>query len=156
MAAGPFGVYNWWFRKRPDLIQKYCTHATGANPGEYGYSLKVYKAREKTRRKLIRDWLNDCAPMDFKRGHEYVAYIVNVYVGDDPFEFNGNVPNTGIIPNLPSKMCVEVPVLVNRRGFNPIHVGILPPQCVALNNSNIAVEEMAVEAALTGDPELVH
>ncbi|MCK4436460.1 hypothetical protein KAU86_00765 [bacterium] len=65
------------------------------------------------------------------------------------------MPNTGIITNLPQDICVEVPVLVNRRGFNPIHVGALPPQCAALDNINIAVEEMAVEAALSGDPELV-
>ena len=46
-------------------------------------------------------------------------------------------------------------MLANRRGFNPIHVGALPPQCAALNNVSVAVEEMAVEAALTGDPTLV-
>ncbi len=50
---------------------------------------------------------------------------------------------------------MEVPVFANKRGFNPIHVGPLPPQCAALNNINIAVEEMAVQAALTGDPQLV-
>jgi len=49
---------------------------------------------------------------------------------------------------------VEVPVLVDRRGFNPLYVGPLPPQCAALNNINIYVEEMAVESALTGDPKL--
>jgi alpha-galactosidase len=47
---------------------------------------------------------------------------------------------------------VEVPVLINKRGFNSIHVGALPPQCAALNNISIAVEEMAVEGILTGDP----
>ena len=46
-------------------------------------------------------------------------------------------------------------MLVNKRGFNAIHVGDLPPQCAALNNISVAVEEMAVEAALTGDPTLV-
>ena len=65
------------------------------------------------------------------------------------------MPNTGLITNLPHGACVEVPVLANRRGFNAIHVGALPPQCAALNNVSVAVEEMAVEAALTGDPGLV-
>ncbi len=50
---------------------------------------------------------------------------------------------------------MEVPVVANRRGFNAIHVGALPAQCAALNNVSVAVEEMAVEAALTGDPRLV-
>jgi len=75
--------------------------------------------------------------------------------GGEPFEFNGNVPNTGLVTNLTPGACVEVPVLANRGGLNPIHVGKLPPQCAALNNLSIASEEMAVEAALTGDADLV-
>lgn len=63
--------------------------------------------------------------------------------------------NTGLIPNLPPNVCVEVPVLANKRGLNPMYVGPLPPQCAALNNISVAVEEMAVEAALTGDPQAV-
>ena len=90
-----------------------------------------------------------------KRGNEYAACIINALQGGEHFEFNGNVPNTGIISNLPNDVCVEVPVLVNKRGLNPIHVGPLPPQCAALNNISVAVEEMAVEATLTGDPTLV-
>jgi alpha-galactosidase len=77
-------------------------------------------------------------------------------MGGDAFEFNGNVRNTGIVTNLPPDACVEVPVVANKRGFNAIHVGDLPIQCAALNNVTIAVEEMAVEAALTGDPTLVY
>ncbi len=103
----------------------------------------------------MKDWFAEGAPLDLARGHEYAAYIVNAYVGGEPFEFNGNVPNTGLISNLPDQACVEVPVLANRRGFNPMHVGALPPQCATLNNLSVAVEEMAVEAALTGDTKLV-
>jgi len=51
--------------------------------------------------------------------------------------------------------CVEVPVFVDRDGFHPVHVGALPPQCAALNNINIASEEMAVEGYFTGDPTLI-
>jgi len=65
------------------------------------------------------------------------------------------VPNDGIITNLPEGACVEVPVFVDKAGFHPVHVGALPPQCVALNHISVMVEEMAVEAALTGDPRLV-
>lgn len=154
-SSGHNSEYNWWFRKRPDLIEKYCTHGTNWNPGEYAYILKEYRRIAKTWKKEVKKWFADGAPMDLARGREYAAYIINAYVGGDPFEFNGNVPNTGLITNLPDATCVEVPVLANRRGFNAIHVGALPPQCAALNNINVAVEEMAVEAALTGDPELV-
>ena len=155
-SSGHNSEYSWWFRKRPDLIEKYCIHSTGWNPGEYAYILKQYSNQEKTWKKDVRDWFKKGAPMSLDRGHEYAASIINATMGGAPFEFNGNVPNTGVITNLPPDACVEVPVLANRRGFNAIHVGALPIQCAALNNVSIAAEEMAVEAALTGDPTLVY
>jgi alpha-galactosidase len=154
-SSGHNSEYNWWFRKRPDLIEKYCTHGTGWNPGVYAYILDEYLSRNKTWKESIREWL-ERDEIWLKRGHEYAASIINAYMGGEPFEFNGNVPNTGIIPNLPENACVEVPVVANKRGFNSIHVGPLPPECAALNNISIAVEEMAVEAAITGDPTLVY
>jgi alpha-galactosidase len=117
--------------------------------------LKGYARREKTWKKEVSDWFAKGAPMSLERGHEYAASIINAYMGGEKFVFNGNVPNTGIIDNLAQGACVEVPVLADRRGFNSLHVGPLPPQCAALNAISIAVEEMAVEAALTGDPTLV-
>jgi len=154
-SSGHNSEYNWWFRKRPDLIEKYCTHGTGWNPGVYAYILRHYLDREGTWREESQQWLDSTEPLDLRRGAEYAANIINAYLGGEPYEFNGNVPNTGIITNLPEDACVEVPVVANRRGFNAIHVGALPPQCAAMNNVSIAVEEMAVEAALTGDPRLV-
>jgi len=156
-SSGHNSEYNWWFRKRQDLIKKYCLPGTGWNPGAYGYIMKEYGKREGGRwKKDIEDWFAKGAPMKLDRGHEYAAYIINARLGGEPFLFNGNVPNTKLITNLPDDVCVEVPVLANRRGLNPIHVGALPPQCAALNQINVAVEEMAVEAALTGDPTLVY
>ncbi len=154
-SSGHNSEYNWWFRKRPDLIEKYCMTGTNWNPGEYGFILKEYLRLAKTWKKEVKQWFDAGAPFDLARGQEYAAYIINAYMGGEPFEFNGNMPNTGLITNLPEYACVEVPVLANRRGFNAIHVGALPPQCAALNNISVAVEEMAVEAALTGDPKLV-
>jgi alpha-galactosidase len=154
-SSGHNSEYNWWFRKRPDLIKKYCTSGTGWNPGHYAYILNCYRDGAKNWRTYIQKWLDDPKPLDLKRGHEYAASIVNARLGGEPFEFNGNVPNTGLIPNLPEGACVEVPVVANRRGFNPLHVGPLPPQCAALNQISIAVEEMTVEAALSGNPEMV-
>jgi alpha-galactosidase len=155
-SSGHNSEYNWWFRKRPDLVEKYCTHGTGWNPGEHAYILKDYLAREKGWKKDVRQWFRKGAPMSLARGHEYAASIINSWMGGEPFHFNGNVPNSGVIPNLPAGACVEVPVVADRRGFNVVHVGPLPPQCAALNNVSIAGEEMAVEAALTGDPTLVY
>lgn len=154
-SSGHNSEYNWWFRKRPDLIEKYCTTGTNWNPGHYAYILDRYRERARYWKRDIRKWFKDGAPISLERGQEYAASIINAYAGGEPFEFNGNVPNRGAISNLPDDVCVEVPVLANRRGFNTICVGQLPPQCAILNQVNIAVEEMTVEAALTGDPELV-
>ena len=110
---------------------------------------------EKSWKKEIRDWFKQGSPFPLERGHEYAASIINAYMGGELFQFNGNVPNNGLVSNLPQGACVEVPVMASRRGLNSIAVGAIPPQCAALNNINIAVEQMAVEAALTGDPMMV-
>ncbi len=154
-SSGHNSEYNWWFRKRPDLIEKYCTHGTGWNPGEYAYILKEYQAREHTWKEDAKQWFAQDAPIDLERGQEYAAYIINAWRGGEPFSFNGNVPNTDLITNLPQNACVEVPVFVDKGGIHSVHVGPLPPQCVTLTHVNVMVEEMAVEAALTGDPRLV-
>jgi len=154
-SSGHNSEYNWWFRKRPDLIEKYCTHGTGWNPGKYAYILQEYVAQRKSWKKKIQAWLKR-GKVDLARGKEYAASIINAYLGGDMFKFNGNVPNTGLITNLPEGACVEVPVVANRRGFNPIHVGALPPQCATLNKVSVDIEMMTVEAVLSGDPSLVY
>jgi alpha-galactosidase len=154
-SSGHNSEYNAWFRKRPDLIEKYCTHGTGWNPGEYAYILKEYQNAERTWKDEARQWFAVETPIELERGEEYAAYIINALIGGEPFHFNGNVPNTNLITNLPYGACVEVPVWVSRKGFEPVYVGLLPPQCAALTNLTAQIEEMAVEGALTGDPRLI-
>jgi alpha-galactosidase len=154
-SSGHNSEYNWWFRKRPDLIEKYCIHGTGWNPGEYAYILKEYQQRNHSWKEEVEQWYASDNPISLERGLEYAAYIVNALQGGEPFQFNGNVPNTNLVTNLPQGACVEVPVWVSKKGFEPVHVGALPPQCAALTNLSAQIEEMAVEAALTGDPRLV-
>lgn len=154
-SSGHNSEYVAWFRKRPDLIEKYCTHGTGWNPGHHRYILDEYLKREDTWKEETRAWLAKDEPIDLKRGHEYAASIINAYCGDGAlFEFNGNVRNFGLVDNLPEGCCVEVPVLASKRGLDPMHVGSLPPQCAALCSISAQNEEMAVESALTGDPRL--
>jgi len=154
-SSGHNSEYNAWFRKRPDLIKKYCLHGTGWNPGEYAYILKEYQNKEHTWKDEARQWFAEDTPIELERGEEYAAHIINALMGGEPFHFNGNVPNTGLVTNLPQGACVEVPVWVSRKGFEAVHVGALPPQCAALTNLTSQIEEMAVEGAFTGDPRLV-
>lgn len=150
-SSGHNSEYNAWFRKRPDLIEKYCTHGTGWNPGVYAYILDQYLAREDNWKDDIEKWLTQ-DEINLERGQEYAAYIFNAIFGDGTmFEFNGNVRNFGLINNLPEGCCVEVPVLASKRGLDPIHVGPLPDHLAILNNINAGCEELAVEGALTGD-----
>jgi alpha-galactosidase len=154
-SSGHNSEYNWWFRKRQDLIEKYCTTGTGWNPGEYAYILKEYQEKEATWKAEAVKWFAQETPISLERGHEYAAHIINALKGGDVFSFNGNVPNKKLITNLPDDVCVEIPVFVDKGGFHSTHVGDLPPQCVALNHVSVMVEEMAVEACLTGDARMV-
>ena len=156
-SSGHNSEYNWWFRKRPDLIEKYCTHGTGWNPGEYAYILKEYQNTEATWKDGVRvELAKEVTRTDLERGLEYAAYIINALKGGEPFKFNGNVPNTKIITNLPEGACVEVPVYVDKAGFHPLHVGALPPECAMLTGLSSGIEEMAITAAITGDPVMVY
>ncbi len=153
-SSGHNSEYNAWFRKRPDLIERYCTHSTGWNPGVYAYILNEYLKRETTWKSEIDDWFKQ--PVDLQRGKEYAAYIFNATIGDgELFQFNGNVRNFGLIDNLPEGCCVEVPVLASRRGLDPIHVGPLPEQLAILNNISARCEELAVAGAIEGDPRKI-
>lgn len=154
-SSGHNSEYNPWFRKRPDLIEKYCNHGTGWNTGEYAYILNEYSKREDTWKGEIEKWLQN-EDVDLKRGGEYAASIFNAIIGDGAlYKFNGNVRNFGLIDNLPEGCCVEVPVLASKKGIEPIHVGKLPPQLAILNNLSAACEELAVEGAIEGDPRKV-
>jgi len=154
-SSGHNSEYNAWFRKRPDLIEKYCTHGTGWNPGHHAYILNEYRRMEHKWKDEIKAWLAK-EEIDLDRGNEYAASIFNAVFGDGTvFEFNGNVRNFGLIDNLPEGCCVEVPVIASRRGLDPLHVGPLPDQLAILNNISARCEEMAVEGALTGDPRKI-
>ena len=155
-SSGHNSEYNWWFRKRPDLIKKYCTSGTGWNPGKYAYILKSYQGRENTWKNDVKKWLAADEPISLKRGHEYAASIVNAYLGGELFEFNGNVENKGLITNLPEGACVEVPVVARRNSLMPVKVGALPPSVAMLTGLSAQIEMMVIEGSLTGDAELVY
>ena len=91
------------------------------------------------------------------RSKEYASRIIESIVTNTPYEIGGNVLNTGhLITNLPADACVEVPCLVNGQGVHPCHVGRLPVQCAAMNMTNINVQLLTIEAAVTKKKEHIY
>jgi len=88
--------------------------------------------------------------------HEYGSFIINAKETNTPTVVYGNVPNRDLITNLPANCCVEVPTLVDKNGLQPVRIGTLPPQIAAICRSNINVQELTVEAALTSKREHIY
>jgi alpha-galactosidase len=93
---------------------------------------------------------------EFVRSHEYGSLIIHSHETGRPRIIYGNVPNHGLIDNLPQGCCVEVPCVVNKNGVHPIHIGALPPHLAALMQTNINVQSLTVEAALTRKREHIY
>lgn len=94
--------------------------------------------------------------LDHKRSREYASYIMEAMVKNKPYKIGGNVLNAGLITNLPSDACVEVPCLVDGSGVSPTHVGALPPVLAAMNMTNINVQLLTIEAARTMKKEAIY
>jgi alpha-galactosidase len=127
-------LVNEFIRKRWDYYEICAAHDEGGRTQELLTSLK----------------------QELKPSVEYGAQIVNSMETDQKAVVYGNVPNRGLIENLPAGCCVELACLVDANGVQPTHYGKLPPQCAALNRTNVNVQELAVQAALTGDREHVY
>jgi alpha-galactosidase len=93
---------------------------------------------------------------EVERSHEYGALIVHSIETGKPRVVYGNVPNRGLISNLQEGCCVEVPCLADGNGIQPTRVGALPPQLAGLIMTNVNVQSLAVEAAVTGKREHVY
>jgi alpha-galactosidase len=91
-----------------------------------------------------------------RRSHEYGSGIIHSIETNTLRVINGNVPNHGLIANLPEGACVEVPCLVDKNGVQPVAVGSLPPHLAALMQTNLNAQAMTVEAALTGKREHIY
>jgi alpha-galactosidase len=112
-----------------------------------------YKKAPDVHTKEIKDQIDGKKEIKIEKSDEYASQIIySLYTGE-PCRINGNVENKGLITNLPQGSCVEVPCLVDKTGIRPCFIGDLPSQCAALNRTNINVQELAVEAALSGDKD---
>ncbi len=137
-----FSEYTPWFikRDRPDLIE------------QFNVPLDEYIRRCEAQIAgwyKMRDLFESDAPIEVRRSHEYGSLIVHSLETNQRRVIYGNVPNYGLIDNLPQGCCVEVPVLVDKNGLQPTKIGTLPPQLAALMQTNINVQSLTVEAALT-------
>lgn len=145
-----FAEYVPWFikRDRPDLIER------------FGVPLDEYPRRCERQIEgweALRDELVDPeSTLEVTPSVEYGAGIIHSMETGQPRVVYGNVPNRGLIDNLPDDCCVEVPCLVDHNGVQPTRIGTLPPQLAALMQTNINVQSLTVEAALTGNREHVY
>lgn len=112
-----------------------------------------YKKAPDMHIKEIKDQIAGKKEIAIEKSDEYVPQIIYSLWTGKPCRINGNVENQGLITNLSEGSCVEVPCLVDKSGIHPCYVGDLPPQCAALNRTNINVQELAVQAALNGDKD---
>ncbi|MGC4192299.1 MAG: alpha-galactosidase [Thermomicrobiales bacterium] len=131
-----------WFRKDARSIDMY-----GGRRWDHDW-LAGHAAKAQGDRWLFRQLMVRLAPSE-----EYGARILHALEGGDPALVYANVPNRGLIANLPDGCCVEVACHVDRAGVQPIAFGMLPKQCAALNRTNVNVHDLAVRAVLEGDRE---
>ncbi len=149
-SSGHFSEYLPYFRKRPDLIEKYTRAGYLGETGFYANNWPTWRARSSER---IGKMLAGEEEITIKRGHEYGSYIIEAIEFNKPTVIYGNVPNTGLIDNLPQDGLVEVACLIDQNGLQPTHFGSLPTQLAALDAAHMAVHELVTSAILEEDRE---
>lgn len=145
-----FAEYVPWFikRDRPDLVERW-----NIPLDEYIRRCEMQIAGWVALRGMLE---SEDMPLTVSRSQEYGALIIHSIETGEPRTIYGNVPNHGLIDNLPQACCVEVPCLVDKNGVQPTHIGALPPHLAALIQSNINVQALTVEAALSGRRESIY
>lgn len=152
-STGHLAEYVPWFRKNQQALDLYCDEpGFGGASGAY-LKFSQYVAGKYSDEEILAE---ESVSLP-SRSIEYGSYVIEALETGRMFKLTGNLINGGMITNLPADCCAEGPVYVDRTGLHKTVVGDLPPQCAALNLTNINVQRLAVEAALTGDPEhIVH
>jgi len=150
-STGHLSEYLPYFRKNQKALDLYCDEpAFGGETGAYyKYCAMLADKFAKT------DPLSIESTVLGPRSAEYCSHIIEAKETGNVFRLNGNIRNDGYITNLPAGCCVEVPIYVDRTGLHATVVGNLPPQCAALNMTNVLVQGLTVEASFSGDPELI-
>lgn len=148
-STGHLAEYLPYFRKNQKALDLYCDEpAFGGESGAY-YNWCKYVSDKYNEQDILAGESSELP----SRSIEYGSYIIEALETGRTFKLNGNVINGGMITNLPADCCAEGPIYVDRTGLHKTVVGDLPPQCAALNMTNINVQRLAVEAAISEDPE---
>ena len=148
-STGHLSEYLPYFRKNKSALELYCNEPMFG--GESGAHVRWAKMIEK--HYGSDNPLKDEPSSLPRRGIEYGSYIIEAIQTGNPFLFQGNVLNHGMIANLPPDSCVEGPMYADAAGLHKAVVGNLPSHLAALNLTNINVHRLTVEACLSGDPE---
>ena len=156
-SNGHLSEYLPWYRKgTQEEKDRWIDYSSWIN-GETGGYLRVCRESQDAYRKNYPKWLSgelDQIKLG-ARSHEHGSHIIEALETGRRYWGCFNVGNTGLITNLPDGCTVESPCIVDSNGIQPVFVGDLPMQCAATCRASISVQEMAVEAALTGDRQLV-
>ncbi len=162
-ASGHNSEYVPYFRKNPQMIAEQLvpqfqdpSNHYWFDYGRTGGFIKYCLEREKLAQKDYEDLTAGVRELPDQRTREYCAPLIEAIETNSLLCVNSNIPNRGLITNLPQGSCVEVPCLVDGNGLQPTVVGDLPPQCAGLLRTNINVQEMIVEASHTGKVDAVH
>jgi alpha-galactosidase len=135
-----------WFRKTPETTRAYLDR-------EWDY---LTICRSSDAGGSNDEIIEDARARGIRQGGEFAAPIIDSIVTGTERIVYGNVRNGGLIENLPADACVEVACAVDANGVRPVHYGSLPSASAALNQVQITVQRLTVEAAMTGDRDLVH
>jgi alpha-galactosidase len=150
-SSGHLSEYLPWFRKNKKALDIYCDQPLFGGESGIGYRFHSGIAEKFKTTDYLSYESGDLKP----RSAEYCSYILEAIETGKIFKLNGNVINKKYITNLPEDCCVEIPIFVDKIGLHPVTVGDLPLPLAAMNQSNVTVQMLVAEAALTGDPELV-
>lgn len=149
-GSGHDSEYLPYFRKRPDLVQKYDRRGY---VGESGFYANNWPTWVEESAQFLRDYLAGKQAYDMQRGEEFASTIIEAMETNVPAVIYGNVPNRGLISNLPQDGVVEVACLVDRKGVQPTRFGELPTQLAALDAQHMAFHDLVATAVLERDRE---
>lgn len=149
-GSGHASEYTAYFRKRPDLVQKYDRSGYRGESGFYANNWPTWRRRADD---ALRAYLAGKEEFELERGPEFASTIMEAMASNVPAVIYGNVANTGLIENLPQNGVVEVACLVDKKGIQPTNFGSLPTHLANLDQQHMAFHDLVATAVLEQDRE---